>query len=301
MLEYNIPYKKVLKGKHKEIYSFRNDRIGRLERKTIISFGKEWSKFYRFNDEEIKAIGDEYFDIVTSEILHPDSIVLDIGCGTGRWTKYMAPKVSFVEAVDPSDSVYAADFFLQGVKNVRLTQAGIDEIPFKDESFDFVMCIGVLHHLPNAFLSMKKCLEKLKPGGFFYVYLYYNLEDRGAGYKLIYFFSDMLRRVLSHLPSFLKKISCDFLSIFIYIPFIWTGRFLNKFSFLRRFAHKLPLSYYWDKSFYVIRSDSLDRFGTPLEKRFSKEEVRRMLETAGLIDIIFSPNMPRWHVVAKKI
>ena len=50
----------------------------------------------------------------------------------------------------------------------------------------------------------------------------------------------------------------------------------------------------------IIRNDALDRFGTPLEKRFSKKQIHEMMEEAGLDDIIFSPNEPYWHAIGKK-
>ena len=62
----------------------------------------------------------------------------------------------------------------------------------------------------------------------------------------------------------------------------------------------LPLSYYSDKSFNIIKNDALDRFGTPLEQRFTKVEIEEMMKNAGLTNICFSDNEPYWHVKAKK-
>ena len=61
-----------------------------------------------------------------------------------------------------------------------------------------------------------------------------------------------------------------------------------------------PLSYYRDKSFYVMRTDALDRFGTRLEKRFSKRQIKAMLESAGLKNIQFSHKLPYWCAVGFK-
>jgi hypothetical protein len=60
----------------------------------------------------------------------------------------------------------------------------------------------------------------------------------------------------------------------------------------------VPLAYYVDKPWKIIRNDSLDRFGTPLERRFSREDIRGMLGRAGLTRIRFSDSQPYWHVVA---
>ena len=67
-----------------------------------------------------------------------------------------------------------------------------------------------------------------------------------------------------------------------------------------KIAAKVPLSYYRNKSFNIVRNDALDRFGTPLEQRFSKKEITEMMENAGLKDLLFSNNTPYWHVTGKK-
>ena len=67
-----------------------------------------------------------------------------------------------------------------------------------------------------------------------------------------------------------------------------------------KWAKLIPLSYYVGKSMNIIRNDALDRFGTPLEKRFSKETIRQMMNDCGLTDVVFSEKMPYWHALGKK-
>jgi hypothetical protein len=62
----------------------------------------------------------------------------------------------------------------------------------------------------------------------------------------------------------------------------------------------LPLSYYHNKSFFIIRNDSLDKFGTSLEQRFSKKEVGDLMANCGLEDIIISTGAPFYHTVGRK-
>ena len=59
----------------------------------------------------------------------------------------------------------------------------------------------------------------------------------------------------------------------------------------------LPLSAYRNLSFYTMRTDALDRFGTRLEQRFSREQIRLMMEESGLEQIVFSENEPFWCAV----
>jgi hypothetical protein len=59
----------------------------------------------------------------------------------------------------------------------------------------------------------------------------------------------------------------------------------------------IPLSFYRTKSFYTMRTDALDRFGTSLEQRFTANQVRAMMVRAGLGDIKFSDRDPFWCAV----
>ena len=54
------------------------------------------------------------------------------------------------------------------------------------------------------------------------------------------------------------------------------------------------------KTFYVLKTDALDRFGTRLEKRFTKNEIREMMAEAGFKDISFSNGTPFWVAIGTK-
>jgi len=58
-----------------------------------------------------------------------------------------------------------------------------------------------------------------------------------------------------------------------------------------------PLSYYRDKSFYTMRTDALDRFGTGLEQRFTRGQIEAMMRKSGLYYISFSDKPPFWCAV----
>ena len=296
---YNREPEGVVKGKNREIsiFSIEGENI---DSEVVQSFGDEWVKFHDFSDETIHEISQEYFDIITDEIVNRNTYMLDIGCGTGRWTKYLAGKAGFIEAIDPSQAIFAADKLLGDISNVRLAKANTETIPFDDETFDFAMSVGVLHHIPDTQKAMQDCVKKVKKGGYFYCYLYHNLDTRGWWFKTLYWLSDQIRKVVCRLPAKMKRAVCDVLAIIIYMPLILWVRFLVLIG-LRKIAIYMPLSAYNNKSFFVIRNDALDKFGTRLEQRFSREQVISMMKNCGLTNIVLSPLSPFYHAVGKKI
>ncbi|MBK5270183.1 MAG: class I SAM-dependent methyltransferase, partial [Bacteroidia bacterium] len=103
-----------------------DDLGNNIDLKTVDSFGKEWKAFHKFSDDDIKKIGDAYFDIVIPGITNREMIAADFGCGTGRWSKYFHDKVSAVAAIDPSDAILSASSLLKNIDNVFLYKASID-------------------------------------------------------------------------------------------------------------------------------------------------------------------------------
>lgn len=299
MMNYNQqPLKEIRLNDSQAIASF-DLKDKNIDVKTVSSFGEEWTKFDSFSDDEIKRTGDMYFDIIDFSVINRNSTVMDVGCGTGRWTRYIAPKVKFVEAVDPSEAIFAAASLLKDQKNIRVTQASTDNLPFADNSFDFVFSIGVLHHIPDTRQAMTDCIRKVKPGGLFLVYLYYSLDNRSGLFKFLFWLSNLLRKVVSSMPARMKRVVCDILAVIVYMPFILLSRLFFAIG-LKKLAKRVPLSIYARQTFNIIRNDSLDRFGTPLEQRFSREQIKQMMSGCGLKDIVFSENMPYWHAVGRK-
>lgn len=296
---YNKEPLEIVRAKNRSISIFSTDGEN-IDAQVVDAFGEEWIKFQHYSNEDIRSLAIMYFDILTDDIINKDTYALDIGCGTGRWTKYLSGRIGFIEAIDPSNAVLAADDLLAKIENVRITKAAIETIPFEDETFDFAMSIGVLHHIPDTQQAMMDCVKKVKKGGHFYCYLYYNFDNKRFAFKALFFISNLFRKIVSRMPAVLKRFSCDLMAVFFYMPFVLSARFFN-FIGLKTLAKKIPLSDYANKSFFIIRNDTLDRFGTKLEQRFSKKQVEELMRNSGLTDIVISSASPYYHAVGKKI
>ncbi|QJC55781.1 Ubiquinone biosynthesis O-methyltransferase [Polaromonas vacuolata] len=270
-----------------------------LDIDTVNSFGDEWSRFDQtaLSEEEARRIFDEYFAVFPWESLPKDAIGFDMGCGSGRWAKLMAPRVGHLHCIDPSSALVVAKVALSNADNVSFHLASVDDHPLPPDSKDFGYSLGVLHHVPDTADAIKACVAMLKPGAPFQVYLYYAFDNRSATFKLAWRCSDLLRRAICKLPAKLKHLMTDVLAAALYYPLARFALLAERVGFG---VAGIPLSYYRSHSFYTMRTDSRDRFGTPLEQRFSRKQVGIMLEAAGLRDVRFSDRAPYWCAVGIK-
>jgi len=271
-----------------------------LDEEIVGSFGAEWKRFSWFSDAAIEIAGAEYFDVVPTEILTAVGHALDAGCGSGRWSRYLSTRVGFVEAIDPSEAVFSAAELNRDRSNVRVSRASLDNLPFADGSFDLAICLGVIHHLPDPAMAVRRLVRKVRPGGHVLVYVYYDLEQRGPLYRGLFLLADAIRRVVSRLPHRMKGWVCDVLAFSIYLPLVAVSRAVSLVTGRRTAADHLPLAYYQNKSLRDIRTDALDRFGTAVERRFTREEFVAIMKAAGLEDIVVSPQAPFWHARGRR-
>ena len=80
------------------------------DEKVIKEFGDEWTKFdYETLDEKkLEENFWQYFNIFPWDKLPQDAVGFDMGCGSGRWAKFVAPKVHKLNCVEPSNAINIA-------------------------------------------------------------------------------------------------------------------------------------------------------------------------------------------------
>lgn len=273
--------------------------IENIDHKVVEEFGNEWSEFDQseLSEDELISIFNDYFRVFPWENVSKSSVGFDLGCGSGRWAKFVSPKVGKLFCIDPSNAIEIAKKNLKKFKNCSFIKSGVDQIPLEDNSMDFGYSLGVLHHVPDTVDGLKKAVSKLKKGAPFLVYLYYAMDNQPIWFKFIWKISDFFRKAISSLPFKSKLFITNTIALLIYFPLARFSKFLFKIGIN---VHSFPLSNYRNKSFYTMRTDALDRFGTKLELRYTRNEIEQMMITAGLINIIFSNSTPYWCAVGIK-
>lgn len=259
-----------------------------IDKQVVAGFGDEWSRFDQstLSAEEHQKMFDNYFNIFPWGKLPADAVGFDLGCGSGRWAKLVAPRVGKLHLIDPSkEALDVAKRNLRNSDNCTFHIAGVEDTPLPDNSCDFGYCLGVLHHIPDTKRGLQTCVSKIKSGAPFLVYLYYRFDNRPAWFRLIWKISDLIRSFVCKMPHPIRFGISQILAVIVYFPLARFALLMEKLGFN---VEKIPLSQYRHNSFYTMRTDALDRFGTRLEKRFTKKEIREMMEQVGLENITFS-------------
>ena len=273
--------------------------MNQKDKKVIEDFGKEWTRFSQVDSVsqgELDNIYNGYFKIFPESFFSDKTKVgFDMGCGSGRWAKFIAPKVEKLLCVDASDEALAvARKNLNEYSSCNFVCSTAEDFNVPEESMDFGYSLGVLHHVTDTQESLNNCVSKLKKGAPFLLYLYYKFDNRSAIFKFIWHVSNILRLFICRLPFSIKKLVTDFIAVIIYWPMSRLALFVNKLGVK---DSSIPLSFYKNSSFYTMRTDSLDRFGTKLEKRYTKKSMEKLMLDSGLVDIDFSLSEPYWVAV----
>jgi SAM-dependent methyltransferase len=273
---------------------------GNVDPAVVAGFGDEWSRFDQsaLDPAELAELASQYFAVFPWDRLSPNAVGVDLGCGSGRWARVVAPRVATLHCVDPSaEALAVARRNLRQFRNVVFHQAGVDAIPLPEGSLDFAYSLGVLHHVPDTAAALASLAAKLRPGAPLLVYLYYAFDNRPAWFRAVWRASELLRCAISRTPHGVRFVLSQVLAAGVYWPLARLARVAERAGLDVR---HLPLSAYRDRSFYVMRTDALDRFGTRLEHRFTRTAIARMMEQAGLQDIIFSEGPPYWCAVGTR-
>ncbi|WP_447977160.1 methyltransferase domain-containing protein [Candidatus Nitrospira bockiana] len=251
------------------------------------NFGLQWNLFRRTQLD--RAAQDNSESRFASEIGFrledvAGRLVLDAGCGMGRFADVVARWGGTVVGIDLSAAIEAAFDNIGARPNVHLVQADIGKLPFEPGTFDYVYSIGVLHHTPDPPGFFRRLVPLLKPGGRIAVCVYSREVGRIALLKRVGY-----RALLGRLPKpALLAVSraCGAL-----------GYRLAHVPLLRTLVGLLPAVVYPDKPKEWSELDTFDWLSPTYEFRYTRPEVRRWFEEAGLIDIRVTDGIPGWVCV----
>jgi SAM-dependent methyltransferase len=264
-----------------------------LDPETVRGFGQEWQAFTQTQlaDQERLDLFQNYFSLI--DWSNRPKRAMDFGCGSGRWSAMVAPLVDHLVVADASPAALEVAKRNVRASNVVFEQATPDTINAPDNDFDLIFSLGVLHHVPDTEGAIRALSRKLAPEGTLLLYLYYAFDSQPRWFRALWRATDIGRQIISRLPFAVRYCLSQAIALIIYFPLARAARYFSV-------PDCWPLKRYSDRSLYVMRTDALDRFGTRLEKRFTRNEIVAMLQAADLADIIFSETSSPWVCTARK-
>jgi SAM-dependent methyltransferase len=240
------------------------------------SFGYQWQKYAKTQlDHAGKDLSEPDFRRKTK--LRPEDLkgklVLDVGCGMGRFAEVATRWGARVVGIDLSAAAEVAARNLAD-RDFAALQADVFALPFAAESFDLIYSVGVLHHTPNCEQAFKTLPQYLKPGGKIAVWLY-------SGYNKWYRFSDLYRK-------FTHRMSTRSLHAILRIAvpfFYWTDRTLRRVPIIGRplagvIHHVFPVNRNPNPEIRIL--DTFDWYSPKYQSKHTYEQVFRWFESCGL-------------------
>jgi len=256
------------------------------------TFGAEWQEHRAILPEHATEFA-QYFDLVDLRSLR-DARVCDLGCGSGRWSFFLKDHCRELVLVDFSEAIYVARDNLRGAAHCLFFKGDLLSLPFGRNFADFIVCLGVLHHLPVPCLDAVKALARLAPR--MLIYLYYALDNRPPFFRALLRLVDGARTRLSRIrsPRFRRAFAL-FGAVAVYRPLITLGHLLRPLGLGRH----VPLyDVYRGKSTRRIQQDVYDRFFTRIEQRVSRRQIEGLRGVFSSVRV--SPEFPYWHFLCER-
>ncbi len=262
----------------------------KLSDQTISDFGDQWQ---RYTDNEGYYGSPDLLSDVLGPLLGRESFrgtsVAEIGSGTGRIVRMLlAAGASRVLAIEPSEAFDVLRGNVGAEEGVELLKARGEELPPTGD-FDFVVSIGVVHHIPAPEPVIRAALGALRPGGRLVVWVYGREGNQGAVRWI-----EGLRRVTVRLPHGLLAAvawACT-LGLELYAPLCRVFRLP-----LHDYVVNVLGAFSLRKRYLVV----YDQLKPAYSKYYSGNEARELLERAGFESIeCYHRRGYSWTVVGTK-
>lgn len=210
--------------------------------------------------------------------------VLEVGAGAGRFTELLVKGGGLIHSVDLSNAVEVNKKNIGQQTNYQIAQASVYELPYQDEVFDIVVCLGVIQHTPDPEKTIRCLWQKVKPGGLLVIDHY---KWRIGYYSTL---TPVYRAILKEMkPARSKKIVDGLVNFFF--PLHWSLRKLAPINWL---LHRVsPLIVYTnlfpeqDREFHYQWSklDTYDQLTDYYKHLRTPKQIRSTLEKLNGKDI----------------
>jgi uncharacterized protein YbaR (Trm112 family) len=241
------------------------------------NYGFEWNAF----SHEYEGWGNIYRKYYVSE--NPEffrgRIGLDAGCGMGRYTLVPVSMGAEMVGLDLSNAIEVSYAKSRLIPTLHAVQGDIYNLPFRESCFDFAQSLGVIHIAPDPEQALDSIKKTVRPDEKLFIYVYPSFEDENKFKYYLLKLITQLRRATVKIPSnYLYKL------LYLIVPVVLVGFYFPSWilwhiPWTRNFAEMLPYNYgqYQGRRLRDIHMNLFDRFGNPVERRYSREEMERWM------------------------
>jgi SAM-dependent methyltransferase len=258
------------------------------------NFGDQWNRFRELQIDSLSGQTESrdrfYSETGWKKEDLKGKLLLDAGCGAGRFTEIALEAGAKVVAIDISDAIYACAQTVDRFpgENHLLLKASLLDLPFRPGVFDGIYSLGVLQHTPDPLGGIRHLTTFLKPGGSLATWIY----EAGGLYTR---FSPVLARVWFRrlgVPSWSEEKKLAFAKFVVALGFpvgwvmSWFGRTGQRLSIFLPYAARHQrgrgsLRRQWQYSVM----DTFDWYGPMYDDWQRDPDVRKAMTDAGLVDI----------------
>ena len=224
--------------------------------------------------------------------------LLEIGCGSGADLKIFASmvKLTSITAIDLGSNILNLAEKYSKNQKITIKRGNALSLDFAEKSFDVVYTFGIFHHTSDPILCIKEAKRVLKPGGNIFLYLYSSHED--MFFKRIgIFFENVIMNIFKYIPYRFQHFFCVIFSPICWMFFTVPSLLINFLGF-KKFSKKIP--FFFGSHPFSLIGDLKDRLMSPVNHRFSKLEMEKILMSLNFTQIDVKKTSSGLYIFAKR-
>lgn len=248
-------------------------------------YGYEWKAFSHHYAEWDRIYRETY--VQAPDEAFTGRIGLDAGCGMARYTRAAVHRGAEMIGVDLSNAIEAAWEAASAEPGFHAVQGDLYRLPLADHAVDFAQTLGVIHVAPDPEAALDAIAAKVRTGGRVHVYVYPSFRDESTVKHLALRVVTAVRRATVKIPS-----NVLYWLLYAVLPIVWATcyvptRCLRNTRIGPWLNRHFPYSYaqYAGRRVRDIHLNLFDRFGNPVERRYSRDEIEAWLRRSVLVDV----------------
>ena len=224
--------------------------------------------------------------------------LLEIGCGSGADLEIFSKlkEIKTITAIDLGENIEKLAERYKERKDIDIRRGNALSLDFDGKKFDVIYSFGVFHHTSDPIKCISETQKVLKKNGTIFLYLYSSHEDL-LFKRMGIFLERIIMKFFGYIPYSIQNLICIMLSPLCWAMFSLPSNILKLFGF-ETLSRKVP--FYFGTHPFSIIGDLKDRLISPINYRFSKLEMERILESINFSFFEVVKTSSGLYIFAKK-